>query len=256
MPIAIVSSAVRADPIRIVSLGRVAIAGAMIPGVAFDEDAQRDTNQVDALARVASGADGAAGTSSLIGGSSAQGGQLFGLGSAVARSETIAQPADAHASARFSTTFETTTALTYDFAAAFASGGQHTSGLGPYQFGNWTAVLRPSRFGRDSALFAFDAYDDQFVRERGVIPAGRYDFQIGAQSMGNSTGGLALGFADFDFSLRLMPPDVAATPEPDSAVLLGTGMISLFGLWRRSSRRVSQSRLRPREANPNSLKTL
>ena len=240
MPIAIVSSAVRADPIRIVSLGRAAIVGAMIPGVAFDEDAQRDMPQIDALARVASGADSANGTASLISGSSAQGGQFFGLGSAVARSETIAQSADAHASARFSSTFETTIALTYDFAAAFASGGQHTSGVGPYQFGNWTAVLRPSRFGRDFALFAFDAYDDQFVRERGVIPPGRYDFQIGAQSVGNSTGGLALGFADLDFSLKLMPPDVAATPEPDSAVLLGTGMISRFGLWRRSSNRRPQ----------------
>jgi len=252
MSIAIVSSAVRAEPIRIVSIGRAAIAGAMIPGVAFDEDAQRDTAQIGALARVTSGADSAAGTSSLISGSSAQGGNFFGLGSAIARSETVAQPADAHASARFSTTFETATALVYDFAAAFASGGQHRSGVGPYQFGNWTAVLRPSRFGRDAALFAFDAYDDQFVRERGVIPAGRYDFQIGAQSAGNSTGGLALGFADFDFSLRLLPPGTAATPEPDSVVSLGTAMISRFGLWQRSSRRVPQARPRTRDAKPAS----
>jgi hypothetical protein len=250
MSMAIAPFAVRADPIRIVSLGRITIAGAMISGVAFDEDAQRDMPQVGAFARVTSGADSAAGTSSLIAGVSPQIGEFFGLGSAGTRSETAGQPADGHASSRISTTFETSTALSYDFVAAFGSSGQQTSGTGPYHFGNWTAVLRPTRLGRDSALFSFDAYDDRFVRERGVIPPGRYDFQIGAQAVGNSTGGLAVGFSEFNFSLNLTTFDVAATPEPNSQVLVGTGMISLFGLWRRSAHRRVQRPSAPRNLAP------
>jgi hypothetical protein len=227
----------------------------MIPGVAFDEDAQRDLPQVGAFARVASGVDSAAGTSSLLSGSSSQFGEFFGLGRALARSDTSGQSADAHASSRFSAIFETTAALNYDFVAAFGGSRQQTSGSGPCQFGNWTAMLRPLRRGSDSALFSFEAYDNRFVRERGLIPAGRYDFQIGAQSSGNGSGSVTLGLAEFDFSLSLMPSDAGATPELDSRVLVGTGVVSLFGLWRRSTLRRLQRESPPRN-RPCAGKTL
>jgi hypothetical protein len=223
-----------ADAITVTTLARSVGAGADIPGGPNTSQADFDRDLISATASVTSDANEATGTAALSSSISPDGRLVTGTGAALAHADSTTLATHAHASTGLSLVFALTAPQLFDFSGNFSSTGQQTSSDSPYQFGNWTAVLRTDGALLSSeALFQYDAFDTRSVHETGLLAPGNYVFGVSSLSVGNTNGGLAFGATAYGFRFALSDTSVSNTPEPTSITLLGLGMLGALVTRRR-----------------------
>jgi hypothetical protein len=136
--------------------------------------------------------------------------------------------------AQFNVTFDLSEAAAFLFRGAFTASPLDTNGTG-VAYGLWEASLSD---GRGAPLFGRRGLGSDVMSEKGMLPSGRYTLWALAVSAAQNGPGTLASQAGFNFTLDLKP-EAAVTPEPASMVLLGSGLLAIFGVARGRKRNSS-----------------
>lgn len=220
-------SVVHADPIRIFQDARIAATGTLLVvdrqhTVARDRQDAADhlASSVDLVSGDVSGSAAAA-LSSRIAGDAVSGTGSLSATATVLPSPDVFRHALTDATSELILGFELDAPLRFDFMATFAA----TTGVESDADLEGPAGL---------VLFQTPPMSSGVVRERGVIPAGRWGLRVFQMTiaMANAPAGSVTEHGTYSFAFNTSPV-LAQTPEPASIVLIGSGLLGVVASRRR-----------------------
>jgi hypothetical protein len=159
-------------------------------------------------------------------------GQFSGQGSTSLSHTSTTVASGGHTQVDYGVAFELTEPQYFVFAADVLVSGAHTSSRSLWFADLFTYPTEETSI----SSFQFWGRESGDLQASGLLLPGQYKFSFGSSSSSffAGTGGSATAFT---FNLSVMDPAVAATPEPASMVLLGTGVLGILARRRIRNRR-------------------
>jgi len=209
---------VRADPITVVSASQSILVQAHAGPVTAGPDVATNAQPLSDSVTAASG--GQTGTAEAVMILSDEPDVLLGAGGGVNTShDSTSLDAGGHAEATNSIDFILSVAQQFILSATFATGLQDANNRS-----SWDVAL--SSLDGSSPGFHLTGSNSINLLTDGILQPGRYRFSLDAFSDTSGTGS-GRTRAAFNFAFGLNDVGAAATPEPASMLLLGTGLVAL-----------------------------